>query len=400
MENKINLKNINAEDIVIDVMRHFGFRRNYQVAKYFDVTPQTLSGWIKSGEIPAKHLMKYSVEILGDKNVSDNTLKISPFNKNELNNQFSKKNIKEFFRRNYKSLILPPLITLFLTIIYLFLIADEIYTSESKVLPISEDGSSSRTFSGLASSFGINIPLNIGGKVPWDEIYPEILKSRNLLKSLLKKEYTTSKYGKMILKEIITNENNLQKYDESGIENRSIDKLRKMIKINKDRNSPIVKINVSTFEPLFASKLSEDLILESSLIQRKLKTSRIKQKRLFIEERLNQVSNQMKIMEKELRSFRENNRNLSTSPSLQMKVQEMGREVDLQNSLYVTLKTEFEKAKIDEVARDEMVQQIDGPNIPTKLTSPRRIETLTFAVFFGIFFSFIIIYLKKEYFSI
>ena len=53
-----------AEKIVIEVMRHFGYRRNYQVAEYFEVTPQTLSGWIKAGEIPPKHLMKYTSEIL------------------------------------------------------------------------------------------------------------------------------------------------------------------------------------------------------------------------------------------------------------------------------------------------------------------------------------------------
>ena len=34
--------NPTAKEVVIEVMRHFGFRRNYQVAKYFDVTPQTL----------------------------------------------------------------------------------------------------------------------------------------------------------------------------------------------------------------------------------------------------------------------------------------------------------------------------------------------------------------------
>ena len=86
----------------------------------------------------------------------------------------------------------------------------------------------------------------------------------------------------------------------------------------------------------------------------------------------------MKRMELELRKFRENNRNLSSSPSLQMMVQEMGREVDLQNSLYVTLKTQYEKAKIDEVGRDDMVQQIDGPTIPTKLTSPKRLVSIFF----------------------
>ena len=46
-------------------MQHFGFRRNYQVMEYFNVTPQTLSGWIKSGcDIPNKHVEKFSLEIL------------------------------------------------------------------------------------------------------------------------------------------------------------------------------------------------------------------------------------------------------------------------------------------------------------------------------------------------
>ena len=99
----------------------------------------------------------------------------------------------------------------------------------------------------------------------------------------------------------------------------------------------------------------------------------------------------MKKMEVVLREFRENNRNLSTSPSLQMQVEKMGREVDLQNSLYVTLKTQLEKAKIDEVGRDDMVQQIDGPSTPTRLTSPKYLLILLclyFLVFFYLFLLF------------
>ncbi|SVC64556.1 uncharacterized protein METZ01_LOCUS317410, partial [marine metagenome] len=55
---------LTTEQIILDIMRHFSFRRNYQVAEYFDVTPQTLSGWIKAGEIPPKHMMKYTSEVL------------------------------------------------------------------------------------------------------------------------------------------------------------------------------------------------------------------------------------------------------------------------------------------------------------------------------------------------
>ena len=56
------------EKIVLDVMRHQGFRRNYEVAEYFGVTPQTLSGWIKTNTIPPKHYMKYEQEIIGSTN--------------------------------------------------------------------------------------------------------------------------------------------------------------------------------------------------------------------------------------------------------------------------------------------------------------------------------------------
>ena len=104
----------------------------------------------------------------------------------------------------------------------------------------------------------------------------------------------------------------------------------------------------------------------------------------------------MKKMERELREFREYNRNLSSSPSLEMQVQEMGRELDLQSSLYVTLRTQHEKAKIDEVERDDMVQLIDGPNIPSKLTRPRRGLSVTLALFFGIFLSIFTIYFKEH----
>ncbi len=393
----------NAEEVVLDVMRHFGFRRNYQVAEYFNVTPQTLSGWIKSGEIPLKHLIKYSSEVLNSNSENNHftnheDIKFDFIRSKSLNrtdDPFS--SLRKTLTKNFSLIIILPIAFALIASIYVFLIARPVYTSKSKVLPISEDGNTSNSFSGFASQLGINMPLAIGGKVPWDEIYPEILKSGDLLSSMLEKNYITSKYGDKTLQEILIIEHNLSKYEELDQKNRVIGKLREMIRISKDRTSPIVNIDVMAFEPSFASQLSMDLILKSSFIQRQLKTNRVRQKRLFIEERLEQVSKEMKRMEKDLRIFRENNRNLSSSPSLQMRVQEMGREVDLQNSLYVTLKTQYEKAKIDEVGRDDMVQQIDGPTLPTRLTSPKIVLNISFSFFFGLFMSFFVVYLRRQF---
>jgi capsule polysaccharide export protein KpsE/RkpR len=394
-------KKITAEQVVMDVMRHFGFRRNYQVAKYFNVTPQTLSGWIKSGEIPPKHLIKYNTEISNaqHKDKIDPTLNTNTSSKNKNHNNirdYSFSNIKKILKNNYKILLALPSIIILSTILYVFWIASPLYVSTSKVLPVSEDGSSSNGFSGVAAQLGINIPLSIGGTVPWAEIYPEIVKSGALLSEMMNETYETKKYGSSTLMQIIINENSLSKYSLPERKNRAIIELRKMIKIKKDRISPIVTLEVGAFEPLFVSQLSGRLIDKSGQVQRQLKTNRVSKKKLFIEERLQEVSTDLNKMEKELREFREYNRNISSSPSLQMKVQEMGREIDLQNSLYVTLKTQYEKAKIDEVERDDMVQIIDGPNLPAKLTSPRRGLSILLSLFFSIFSCIIIIYFREN----
>ena len=404
---KYNMKSEtpNAEKVIIEIMRHFGFRRNYQVAKYFEVTPQTLSGWIKSGEIPAKHLIKYTAEILGpqqEKIKQSNTdMNLIQRHDNEKKKLDSKRLLwnrtKTIFIDNLRIIIGIPLIVTLLTTTYVFFIAQPIYTSVAKVLPISEDGSRSNGFSGMAAQLGINIPISIGGNVPWDEVYPEIVKSSDLLTQLLKEKYNTNKYGLLSLIEILIEENSLKKYPESERENRAISEFQKMINISKDRLSPVVTLEVSSFEPIFVADLSDRLIEKSGQIQRQLKTNRVRQKRLFIEERLSEVSPELKKMEKELREFREFNRNISGSPYLEMKVQEMGREIDLQNSLYVTLKTQHEKAKIDEIERDDMVQIIDGPNIPAKLTFPRRGLTIILSLFFGFFIAVFSVYVRENY---
>ena len=50
--------NLKVRQIIDDLMNKHGFRHNYQVADYFGITAQTLSGWLKNNSIPHKHLLK------------------------------------------------------------------------------------------------------------------------------------------------------------------------------------------------------------------------------------------------------------------------------------------------------------------------------------------------------
>ncbi len=391
-----------AEQIIIEVMRHFGYLRNYQVAEYFNVTPQTLSGWIKNGEIPLKHIIKFENEIKSNQRIDES----KPLNiKNEISLDRSKdtpfeskvsiKKLQLLIKSNIKIFLWVPTSIFLLAFIYLFLIANPIYTSLSKVLPVSDDGSNSNGFSGMAAQLGINVPLSAGGKIPWDEIYPEIVKSNDLIVFLLNESFKTKKYGIKSLKDILTLEYKINGSNKIELETRIIEDLKEKINISKNRMSPIINLAVESFEPDLAVAISKKIIEESSKIQRRLKTNRIKQKRLFIEERLIEVSSELNLQEDRLTKFREKYRNES-SPTLSMRVQEMGRDIDLQNSVYITLNSQYEKAKIDEVETENMVQLIDGPSLPIKLTSPKKGIGLVLSLFLGIFLSIFTVYIKEN----
>ena len=60
----------------------------------------------------------------------------------------------------------------------------------------------------------------------------------------------------------------------------------------------------------------------------------------------------------------------------------MASELEIQNSVYITLKTQYEEAKIEEVAKTPMIQIIDGPIKPIKMTSPKPTITILLSVFF------------------
>ena len=51
-----------ALEIINSIMDTKGFRRKREVAEYFGVSPQALSIWLSKGDIPAKHVLKFTRE--------------------------------------------------------------------------------------------------------------------------------------------------------------------------------------------------------------------------------------------------------------------------------------------------------------------------------------------------
>lgn len=391
-----------AEEIILDVMQHHGFRRNYEVADYFGVTPQTLSGWVKTNAIPPKHYMKYEKEILSDltHETEKNAIYVNlPQSSNDnISAQKSVSSIvffKSILKKNKYLFLLTVFTAALLSIGYLFL-ATPVYTSVTKILPISEDNNTLAGFSGVAAQIGFSIPAGMGPSTPWDELYPEIVQSENLMNNLVNKTLSTEKYGpNKFLLDILSEEGGYSHEDEFIKTKSAIEVLQKMISVEKYRMSPLVTLKVNSFEPQLVQDLADSILGISGELLRNLKTRQIKAKRLFIEERLAEVLNEKNIMQEQFRNFLEKNRGLD-SPSLLIREKEMASQLELQNSLYLTLKTQYEEAKIEEVAKTPMIQIIDGPIKPAKMTSPKPMITLFLVIFISFSLMFMIVYLRES----
>jgi uncharacterized protein involved in exopolysaccharide biosynthesis len=413
---EINKKQESVEEIILKVMQRFQYRNQYQVAKFFNVTAQTLSGWIKSNSIPPKHLIKYKQEIESVTNEVSATKNREVFvlesplraetaadrSAAQANNiQYKKISISFIYgllKKSKRTLIFSPVFFVSIISIYVFLIAPKVYTSSAKILPISENSSKMSNFSGLASQFGMNLPTSFGSEIQWDELYPEIVRSEKLMEILVQKTFRTEKYPEeQTLLHLLDNENNYK--DESSKLKLAVEDLKEMIIVQKDRLSPVVSMHVEAFEPRLARDIAVEVIAESGKILLDLKTKKVREKRIFIEARIEEVYKALQESEKAEEQFRLENKNFNQSPTLTMKIKRLSREVELENSLYVLLKSQYENAKIEEVQKAAMIQVIDGPLKPVRLTSPRIAISLILALFFGVSFAVFIIYIKEFIFE-
>jgi len=394
------IENKNSETLIAKVMNHFGFKHQYQVAEYFGVTAQTLSGWVKAGAVPEKYVMKFQLDVqdIPKENIfrkSKNDANQGGNKHLELPNNINEFSFTLFFANHIRPLIIIPFILSLLSLLSVLLIIRPVFTSSAKVLPIGDSGNSLSDMAGMASQLGLSMPMNIGNEIPWDEMFPEIIKSENLVKSVLNENFFSNKYGNnQLLSTIIEKEYKLKNKSLIFLEKMIIHEFNEMITVSKSRLSPIVTVELEFFEPQVAADILNKIIEFASITQVKIKLKQISEKRKFIEERIVEVKEALKNAEMKLKEFKESNRRVERSPSLKLQESRLEREVSLQTTLYMSLKSQFENVKIEEVEEAAMIEVIDGPIVPFKITRPKKASTVIFTFIFSFSSLFFIFYLK------
>ena len=296
-------------------------------------------------------------------------------------------------KKRIKLIIAITLLSISFAIAYVFFIAHPTYVTTAKLLPTGEDNSLSN-IQGFASQFGLSLPFQGGSALSFSDIYPEVLKSRQLIAIILEKKFNTRKYGqKQSLKNILSRQYRLGKYDVDERFKRASEILQDNIKVSKARLTSIVTLEVGAIEPDFAVDLTNAIINESDKLQRQFKTHQVSDKRSFIEDRIKDVKKDLESAQEDLKEFREKNRQVQYSPALLLEEERLTTEMDVKKGIFSTLKQQFELAKIEEVEGGATVQILDKPVAPYQQSNPKVLLSIFLSIFVGFGLSIVLAYI-------
>ena len=266
-------------------------------------------------------------------------------------------------------------------IIYVLFFATPVFTSSSKIMSSSGSGGTSQAI-GLAAQFGINIPTN-QSEPKW--VYPEILRSRTLARSLLKQKFDTMEFGSQkTLLQILTYGNEPPEYGIDTLESIGIKALLEIIDVSEDLKTSVLTLQVNTFEPKLAADINKSLIEGLDAHQRIYNKSKTSKTKYFIKDRILETEKELMAAEEDLKVFRDRNRRIENSPALLLEQQRLGREVTVLTGVFTTLKQQLETTKIEEVKESNYVVIVDHPNIPLERSKPNKSKMVILTGFLGI----------------
>ena len=159
-----------------------------------------------------------------------------------------------------------------------------------------------------------------------------------------------------------------------------------MVSLNADGTFSVLTVNAKS--PQFARDLNNVVLNELEALNKFYKTKTINEKTIFIENRISTVEKDLVASEHKLKSFREQNRQIST-PSLQLELERINRDVEIQKRIFLTLKQELELAKIEEIQESNVIQVIDEPRVPLSPYNKNIKLNVLIASVFGLIFGLV-----------
>ncbi|MBD3217919.1 MAG: hypothetical protein GF310_06530 [candidate division Zixibacteria bacterium] len=279
------------------------------------------------------------------------------------------------FLKNKKWIVGTAVAVMILAGIILFLTPNK-YSSHARILP-SGKGDRLSALQELAQMNGLtNMDENSS------ELFPVILRSRHIRNAVLDKEYPLN--DKNI---------NLRDYFDTRDPDRLLASLAKITSVSMDKKSGVIDVSVETTSSRLSQAVLQAYITELENYNIHKRRSQAKQASKYLEKQLVEIEKELKEAEDKLEKFQNSNRGwaASSNPEILKMLARFQRDIEIKTKTYLTLRQEYELAKLNAQKDIPVVRVLDQPSLPTVKSGPRRLSAIILAGFAAFMTAYIVV---------
>ncbi len=236
-------------------------------------------------------------------------------------------------------------------------------------------------FSGLASQLGFS---GARDRSQSPAFYAELLHSRELLTRLALSRFpdprTPSVADTAVLVELL----GLRSADSARDIERAVRKLTRTLLPDADPRTNLVTVQVDARWPALSAAIANEAVALVSEFNREQRVSRARAKREFLETRVSSALAELHAAEDSQELFYTRNRLWENSPALVVEERRIRRQVETASSLYLSLRQQYENARIDEVNTTPVITVVDRAIPPRRREWPRRVPVVLGAALLGL----------------
>ena len=260
-------------------------------------------------------------------------------------------------------------------------------TGNASRLPTSALGSAAGPLAGIAAQLNV-----ASGADPSESpnFYVELIQSRELLTRLLLSKFrdprgTSPRDSARLIDILRPRASDPQRRLEKGIK-----KMSKSMDGDFDVLTNLVWLDVDARWPELSSAIANRTIDLVSEFNREQRVSRVRSKRVFLEDRVAKARSDLDAAEDRLRVFEEQNRSWRAAPGLAFEHEHLQRELNRTEELYLQLQRQYESTLLDEVNDAARITVVDAGVTPRKALWPNYPVLAVAVPFSGLFLGFLV----------
>jgi uncharacterized protein involved in exopolysaccharide biosynthesis len=234
-----------------------------------------------------------------------------------------------------------------------------LYTTEAQFMPKGSRGQSQ--IQGLAQQFGIAVGGGDAGASP--QFYLDLLESRPLLAAVADRSYRV-RTDKGVVTGNLATIYGIRNRNPAVVKSSVTNALKGQVDENTSLKTGVITVTVHAKYPELSVQIAQGLLDQVNAFNLNRRQESASAEREFIERRLAEAQAQLSQAEDNLQGFLQENRDFRSSPSLQLEFDRLNRTVTSRQTLYNSLATSYEQAKIEEVRDLPVITILETPEMP------------------------------------